>query len=97
MNDKAATTISEIAFKAAYESGKLAEILKDVKTRGKGAVHDNKGLRLWSENRKIVAKALTETVQILLLVHTPVTKKVFLYFNCHPIYGKYFMRSDYSI
>ena len=97
LNDSNATTISELAFKAAYESGKLQEILKDVKTRGKGAVHDNKGLRRWSENRKVMAKALAETVQILLLIHTPVTKKVFLYFNCHPMYGKYFMRSDYSI
>jgi hypothetical protein len=97
LNDKTATSISQIAFNAAYETGKLVDLLRTVKTRGKGAVHDNKGLRSWSENRKVLAKALTETVQILLLVHTPVTKKVFLFFNCHPMYGKYFMRSDYSI
>ena len=90
-------TISQTAFLALYESGMLANELKMIRTKGKGAVHDSQGLRGWSESRKIIGSSFAVTLQILMLVHTPVTKKTFLFFNCHEMYGRSFMRADYSI
>jgi predicted outer membrane repeat protein len=89
--------ISQTAFLAAYESGALMEQLESFPTKGKGAVHDPAGLRGWSDGRKLFGHSFAETLSILMLVHTPVTKQTFLFFNCHEMYGKYFMRSDYSI
>ena len=89
--------ISRTAFLAAYESGTLGEALAKFPTTGKGAVHDPAGLRAWSNKRKLFGHSFAETLSILMLVHTPVTKQTFLFFNCHSMYGKSFMRADYSI
>ena len=37
------------------------------------------------------------TVQILLLVHTPVTRKVFEFFNCRTVHTREFLKADYTI
>ena len=58
---------------------------------------DQKKLMKWWNNQSKFSHALNTTVQILLLVHTPVTRMVFQYFNCHPIHSKAFLKADYSI
>ena len=53
-------------------------------------------LKWWGKNHGI-SKSLNIAVQLLLLVHTPVTRKVFEYFNCHNVSGVSFLRADYTI
>ena len=58
---------------------------------------DQEKLMKWWNDQSRFSHALNTTVQILLLVHTPVTRMVFQYFNCHPIHSKSFIKVDYSI
>merc|ERR1711912_197909 len=58
---------------------------------------DHKKVLNWWWHQSIFSHALNTTVQMLLLVHTPVTRMVFQYFNCHSIHEKSFLKADYSI
>ncbi len=40
---------------------------------------------------------ISVAVQLLLLVHAPVSQKVFFYFNAHNLSGRQFLKSDYRI
>jgi len=51
----------------------------------------------WWKSQSNFSHSLNTTVQMLLLVHTPVTRLVFQYFNCNLIHEKYFLKADYSI
>ena len=51
----------------------------------------------WILHSVVVANALSGATQLLLLAHTPVSRKVFLYFHCHEIAGRTFLRADYDI
>jgi hypothetical protein len=58
---------------------------------------DHKKVLNWWWNQSNFSHSLNTTVQMLLLVHTPVTRMVFQYFNCNPIHERSFLKSDYSI
>ena len=49
----------------------------------------------WSES--VFSNASNATVQILLLVHTPVTRLVFQYFNCYSVHHRKFLKEDSRI
>ena len=51
----------------------------------------------WTLKKSIVANSLSGATQLLLLSHTPVSRKVFQYFDCNDIAGKYLLRADYDI
>jgi len=51
----------------------------------------------WTLKTSIVSHSLSGATQLLLLAHTPVSRKVFQYFNCHSLAGKRLMRADYAI
>jgi biopolymer transport protein ExbB/TolQ len=58
----------------------------------------NKQVLKWWWNRKVTSHALNTGVQILLLLYTPVTRKLFQFFNCHTITNDLiFLREDYSV
>jgi hypothetical protein len=54
-------------------------------------------LRINTENKKYISHMLSSSLQLLAILHTPVSRSTFSYFQCHNIYGKSFMRTDYSI
>jgi len=58
---------------------------------------DKKKLMVWWNKQKVISSSLNLIVQLFLLVHTPVTRKVFEYFNCHQIHSRAFLKQDYSI
>ena len=51
----------------------------------------------WTLQRKHVANALSGATQLLLLAHTPVSRKVFQYFHFNDIAGRGYMHADYRI
>ncbi len=55
----------------------------------------------WNENRKLVAESFEFAAQLLMLFHTPVSRVVFQYFDCHAIGSgsstQAFLRWDYSV
>ena len=51
----------------------------------------------WTLQSGVVASCLSGATQLLLLAHTPVSRKVFQYFHCHDIGGQSFLRADYDI
>ena len=50
----------------------------------------------WTVRRQHAATALSGAVQLLLLAHTPVSRKVFQWFHCNDIAGRVFLRADVS-
>ena len=55
---------------------------------------DLKALHSWKYNREVFRKSTNSTVVFLFLVHTPVSKKVFEFFNCDNLYGRSYMRAE---
>jgi CRP-like cAMP-binding protein len=64
---------------------------------GKTGSFDLRALHDWKYERELFRKSTNATVVFLFLVHTPVSKKVFEFFNCDNLYGHSFMRADYTI
>ena len=60
-------------------------------------LNDNDDLVKWTLRSMLVANSLSGAVIMLLLAHTPVSRKVFQYFHCHEIAGREFLRADYDI
>eukprot|EP00944_MAST-04C_sp_MAST-4C-sp1_P013914 g13914.t1 len=58
---------------------------------------DRDKLMEWWNKQSKFSHALNTTVQVSLLVHTPVTRMVFQYFNCHTVHSRSFLKADYSI
>ena len=58
---------------------------------------DRQPLLKWWHNEQTVEHALAFSVQLFLFVHTPVTRKVFEYYNCRNVRGRHFLKVDYSI
>ncbi len=58
---------------------------------------DLNALHKWKYERELFRKSTNTTVVFLFLAHTPVSKKVFEFFNCDNLYGHFYMREDYSI
>ena len=50
----------------------------------------------WTVRRQRAAAAFSGAVQLLLLAHTPVSRKVFQWFHCNDIAGRLFLRADVS-
>ena len=51
----------------------------------------------WTLRSALVSNSLSGATQLLLLAHTPVSRKVFQYFHCHDIAGLSLLRADYDI
>ena len=74
------------------------------KTRG-GQLQRSKSTRLtdsdllvkWTLRSTIASNSLSGAMQLLLLAHTPVSRKVFQYFDCNDLAGRSLLRADYDI
>merc|ERR1712196_70409 len=51
----------------------------------------------WTFTKRLNADALAEATVLLMLAHTPVSRKVFMFFHCNNLAGKYFMFADYTV
>jgi CRP-like cAMP-binding protein len=51
----------------------------------------------WTLERQLISNAMSAATQLLLLAHTPVSRKVFQYFHCNAIAGRHFLRADYRL
>ena len=51
----------------------------------------------WTVQRKHASNSFAGAPQLLLLAHTPVSRKVFQYFHCNDISGKPYLRADYGL
>ena len=78
-------------------SGKSkAEKIKRTKSRA-NKLMSNDELVKWTLKTSIVSDNLSGATQLLLLAHTPVSRKVFQYFYCNNMAGIELMRADYDI
>ena len=51
----------------------------------------------WTLKSSIISNNLSGATQLLLLAHTPVSRKVFQYFHCNNMAGTELLRADYDI
>ena len=51
----------------------------------------------WTLRSSIVSNSLSGATQLLLLAHTPVSRKVFQFFHCQDLGGTHLLRADYDI
>jgi len=51
----------------------------------------------WVLTKGIVSRTMAGAMSLLLLSHTPVSRKVFQFFHCQDMGGRAYMRADYSI
>ena len=58
---------------------------------------DREQLVLWTLRAQIISSSLAGSTQLLLLAHTPVSRKVFQYFHCLDIAGQSLLHADYNI
>jgi len=66
------------------------------KNKNHGLV-DKMKLITWTERRNIISSSLSGATQLLLLAHTPVSRKVFQFFQCSDIGGEWLLMADYEI
>ena len=91
------------ALRLAKEIGKLKQKKNDERKRAAGK---NDGKKLggnlsnadklvrWTLGRQLISNAMSAATQLLLLAHTPVSRKVFQYFHCNDIAGRHFLRAE---
>jgi len=69
----------------------------------KNIIHDADtfSIVIWNHHRKLVASSFSWAVQLMMLMHTPISRKVFQYMDCVDVgtgeYVKSFVRADYGI
>ena len=62
-----------------------------------GSLGSRNKLVQWTLRRLAVSQALSGATQLLLLAHTPVSRKVFQFFHFDTVGGRKFLRADYSV
>ena len=70
---------------------------KLLKKDKKGVLSDRNKLIKWTLRNSIVANSSSGAMQLLMFAHTPVSRKVFQYFNCNMLAGKYLLQADYNV
>ena len=51
----------------------------------------------WTLRKNISSNSLSGATQLLMLAHTPVSRKVFQYFDCNEMAGRFLLRADYNV
>ena len=81
-------------------SGKIAQVcqtLKIQKAEKQVTLHNSDEVVKWVSKRGIIARVMAGATSLLLLSHTPVSRKVFQFFHCHKLGDREFLRADYAI
>ena len=91
-------SLSEKQFVDAINCGQLAIELDQLNIKSNSRkLKDSDRLLKWILQCKAISDALSGAIQLLLLAHTPVSRKVFLYFHCQEMSGRSLLRADYDI
>ena len=91
-------SVTEKQFVDAIKCGQLAIELDQLNIKSNSRkLKDSDRLLKWILQCKAISDALSGAIQLLLLAHTPVSRKVFLYFHCQEISGRSLLRADYDI
>ena len=91
-------SVTEKQFVDAIKCGQLATELDQLNIKSNSRkLKDSDRLLKWILQCKAISDALSGAIQLLLLAHTPVSRKVFLYFHCQEISGRSLLRADYDI
>ena len=80
----------------AYKKLQRKKRAEEQKLQGHTLSNADKLVR-WTLERQLISNAMSAATQLLLLAHTPVSRKVFQYFFCHYIWGKPYLRADYGL
>ena len=81
----------------------LAKIYPKETKNNKSILHEeeSESLLVWNRTRKLISYSFSWAMQLLLVLHTPVSRKVFQYFDCRQVgtegFSKSFLRVDYSV
>ena len=90
----ASSSTSSIGHKS---SSKRMSLVTFNLTRKKNMLSNRDELIKWTLRKNIVASSLSGATQLLMLAHTPVSRKVFQYFDCNTMSGRRLLRADYDI
>ena len=98
MDELGHLTITEAQFVDSIQSGQLGRELEKMNIPSSSdKLKDSDKLVEWILKSKQISDSLSGATQLMLLAHTPVSTKVFLYFHCHYIAGRSLLRADYDI
>jgi hypothetical protein len=92
--------LQENVFVDCMLDGRMLETLKLVGATRKEKetmLDDRTRLIKWTLMKRLWANALAGATMLLMLAHTPVSRKVFQYFHCNDLAGKRYMFADYSV
>ena len=81
-------------------NGKLVDALKrlgSIDLDKDTLLADKAWLVKWTLFKKLWANALAGATMLLMLAHTPVSRKVFQYFHCNNLAGKEYLFADYTV
>ena len=93
-----AHTLTLAQFMGAMETGKFNKVVNQIcKLPAHHGDASTDAMLEYVMERSLFASSFMVAAQLLLLAHSPVSKKVFLYHLCRNIAGKSFVRSDYSV
>ena len=98
MGTQTATELSLYVFLNAVRTGKIDSCLKSIYEVPIPSNESSRDAILASTiRRNMFASSFMVAIHLLLLAHAPVSKKVFMFYLCRNINGKYYMRADYAI
>ena len=112
VNHRGALMVSEKLFLDIVGSQKLSMLVANMEQNGNHRIrrrnsikNKNKNQALvskmklitWTERRNIISSSLSGATQLLLLAHTPVSRKVFQFFQCSDVGGEWLLMADYEI
>jgi len=98
---KYANKISREQFMSEISSGDLATRIHKMLKRGGDPKDISEILLEWNARRKLMSYSFSWAMHLMMLLHTPISRKVFQFFDCQEIgsgeYSRSFLRVDFSI
>ena len=67
------------------------------KRRASAMLEDSEHLLIWNSKRKLFNDSFSMPAQVLMLLHAPISRMAFQYFDCPEVGGKTYLRADYEI
>ena len=95
-------SISQFTFTMEMQTGTLSRRLHELLfVEGQEEIYHSEFILKWNRRRKLISYSFGWAMHLLLLLHTPISRKVFQFFDCIQIgpleYSKSFLSVDYSI
>ena len=78
-------------------SSKRMSLVASKLNKNRNLLSNREELIKWTLRKNIVSNSLSGATQLLMLAHTPVSRKVFQYFDCNNMSGRHLLRADYDV